>query len=243
MKNLASARSAVCTDQSNRGGCHQNRLETRPHAQICVSLPKTRPRSSAFKDFGGGQIVADGIIKIEGKDTGVIIYRGNDPEIPKPHAASPEPPKPSPLPGQAAGSFNVGGGLAGIPLDQHFTISRGGIIMEGRAGTVDATNRKMVVQGAHAESKLHNRRWWGIEIEGNFRENPDAITPQQVDAVQRLCTWLSTLIEGFNPDENIKGHREVKPGNGTDCPGKLLDPKQQRSIAAKSLSNSLRHAL
>jgi hypothetical protein len=472
---------------------------------------KRSAAKTAFTDFGGGQIVADGIIKIEGKDTGVIIYRGNDPEFPKPHAPSPEPPKASPLPDHTAGVFDVGGELAGIPLDQaitikmplkglrdgvirafknasgkidafimvtdanidtdgpggsrdidrdyqeetslvfpngrfcnsrtfpgvvrsvrllspplglqigdfayicykgkivscqiydqgedgkigeisffaarqagtipanmsereaarggnidapelvtlffpgsnpskravsneeiavraksclsaftsrfsgqgqraqrdsnlpfipdlvggtvqkpaifprsawgalepkvsefekapaqgivihntedanrqpgegdeelkaafrlsqriqhshmfergwsdvgqHFTISRGGIIMEGRAGTLDAAHRKMVVQGAHAGSTLHNRRWWGIEIEGDFRRDPDAITPQQVDAVQRLCTWLSTLIDGFNPEQNIKGHREVKPGNGTDCPGKLLDHNQQRDF-------------
>lgn len=115
-------------------------------------------------------------------------------------------------------------------IGQHFTVSRGGIIMEGRAGTLDAARQRMVVQGAHAGSSLHNRRWWGIEIEGDFRKNPDAITPQQVAAVQRLCTWLSTLIEGFNAAENIKGHREVKPGNSTDCPGKLLDQNQQRDF-------------
>jgi hypothetical protein len=111
-------------------------------------------------------------------------------------------------------------------VGQHFTVSRGGIIMEGRAGTLDAALRKMVVQGAHAGSAPHNRRWWGIEIEGDFREDPRAITPQQIDAVERLCTWLSTLIEGFDPEEHIKAHRQVKPGAGTDCPGKLLGLNQ-----------------
>jgi hypothetical protein len=108
-------------------------------------------------------------------------------------------------------------------VGQHFTISRGGIIMEGRKGTLDATRNHQVVRGAHAGSDLHNRQWWGIEIEGDFRQDPAKITNQQRDALTQLCAWLSTLIPDFDSNQHIKGHREVKPGNGTDCPGKLLD--------------------
>jgi hypothetical protein len=109
-------------------------------------------------------------------------------------------------------------------VGQHFTISRGGIIMEGRVGTLDAARDREVVRGAHAGSNLHNRQWWGIEIEGDFRQNAEKITDQQRDAVIKLCAWLATLIPNFNPSDNIKGHRQVKPGNGTDCPGRLLEP-------------------
>ncbi len=109
-------------------------------------------------------------------------------------------------------------------VGQHFTISRGGIIMEGRAGTLDAARSGMVVQAAHAGSNLHNRRWWGIEIEGDFRKDAAQITDQQHAALNALCAWLSSFIKGFDSAQNIKAHREVKAGNGTDCPGKLLDP-------------------
>ena len=110
-------------------------------------------------------------------------------------------------------------------VGQHFTISRGGIIMEGRVGTLDAARDREVVRGAHAGSNLHNRQWWGIEIEGDFRQDPGKLTDQQRDALTKLCAWLATLIPNFDANDNIKGHRQVKPGNGTDCPGRLLEPE------------------
>jgi hypothetical protein len=112
-------------------------------------------------------------------------------------------------------------------VGQHFTISRGGIIMEGRTGTLDAARNREVVRGAHAGSNLHNRQWWGIEIEGDFRRDPAQITDQQRVALTQLCAWLGTLIPNFDSSQHIKGHRQVKPGDGTDCPGKLLDLANQ----------------
>jgi hypothetical protein len=109
-------------------------------------------------------------------------------------------------------------------VGQHYTISRGGLIMEGRMGTLNATRNRQVVRGAHAGSDLHNRQWWGIEIEGDFRQDPAQITDQQRAALTQLCAWLATLIPNFDSNQHIMGHRQVKPGNGTDCPGKLLDP-------------------
>ena len=112
-------------------------------------------------------------------------------------------------------------------VGQHYTISRGGLIMEGRMGTLNATRNRQVVRGAHAGSDLHNRQWWGIEIEGDFRQDPAQITDQQRAALIQLCAWLGTLIPNFDANQHIMGHRQVKPGNGTDCPGKLLDPAKQ----------------
>jgi hypothetical protein len=108
-------------------------------------------------------------------------------------------------------------------VGQHFTISRGGIIMEGRAGTLDAARDHQVVRGAHAGSNLHNQQWWGIEVEGDFREDPGKLTDKQRDALAQLCAWLATLIPNFASNVNIRAHRQVKPG-GTDCPGRLLEP-------------------
>jgi hypothetical protein len=112
-------------------------------------------------------------------------------------------------------------------VGQHFTISRGGVIMEARMGTLDAARNREVVRGAHAGSNLHNRQWWGIEIEGDFRRDPAQITNQQRVALTQLCAWLGTLIPNFDSNQHIKGHRQVKPGDGTDCPGKLLDLANQ----------------
>ncbi len=108
-------------------------------------------------------------------------------------------------------------------IGQHFTISRGGIIMEGRAGTLAAAHRGEVVRGAHAGVNHYNRTWWGIEVAGDFRQDPTHLTAQQIDALILLCSWLGGFIGGFAPDDHVKAHRQVKPG-GTDCPGLLLDP-------------------
>ena len=106
---------------------------------------------------------------------------------------------------------------------QHFTISRGGIVMEGRAGTLAAADQGQVVRGAHAGVALYNNQWWGIELEGDFRQSASDLTSEQQAALYQLCQWLSRLIIGFDPAQQVKVHRQVKPG-GTDCAGKLLDP-------------------
>jgi N-acetylmuramoyl-L-alanine amidase len=106
---------------------------------------------------------------------------------------------------------------------QHFTISRGGVVMEGRAGTLPAAHNGQVVRGAHAGVALYNNQWWGIELEGDFRQSASDLTSEQQAALSQLCEWLSSLITGFDPTQQVKVHRQVKPG-GTDCPGKLLDP-------------------
>ena len=109
-------------------------------------------------------------------------------------------------------------------IGQHFTVSRGGIIMEGRAGTLDATKTSQVVQGAHAGLTEYNCHWWGIEIEGDYRLPGTAPTPEQQSAVFCLCAWLAALISGYDADTQLKGHKQANPAEGTDCPGLLLDP-------------------
>jgi hypothetical protein len=106
---------------------------------------------------------------------------------------------------------------------QHFTVSRGGVVMEGRAGTLSGALNAQVVRGAHAGVTLYNNQWWGIELEGDFRQSASDLTAEQEAALYKLCEWLSSLIIGFDPTQKVKVHRQVKPG-GTDCAGKLLDP-------------------
>lgn len=95
-----------------------------------------------------------------------------------------------------------------------FLVTRGGIIAEGRWGTVDFARRGLVVQGAHSGDEA-NRDHWGIEVEGNF-ETGDP-TEEQIDALIELCAWLS--FWGKTQAADLSGHREH---TATLCPGERL---------------------
>jgi hypothetical protein len=101
-------------------------------------------------------------------------------------------------------------------VGQHFTISRGGVIMEGRHGSLAAARNGQVVQAAHAGSERHNRHWFGIELEGDFCSS-FAITAPQRNAMIDLCRWLRSVAD--IPEGNIIGHKQVRD---TDCPGTLF---------------------
>jgi hypothetical protein len=99
---------------------------------------------------------------------------------------------------------------------QHFTISRGGLILEGRHGSLAAAKLGKVAEGAHAVSdgNVYNRRWYGIELEGNNLPE-DRVTDQQFAALTELCAWLS--FWGHFDSQQIKPHLAVLAGH-TDCP-------------------------
>ncbi len=107
-------------------------------------------------------------------------------------------------------------------VGQHFTISRGGVIMEGRDGTLAAAANSQVVRGAHAGVGQFNQHWWGIELEGDYTQPAANPTADQTTALNLLCSWLGGQISNFDANTHVRGHRQVKPG-GTDCPGHLLD--------------------
>jgi len=102
---------------------------------------------------------------------------------------------------------------------QHFTISRGGLILEGRHGSLAAARAGRVVRAAHAESTggIANRTWFGIEMEGDNRRE-DLVTSQLYDALVELCAWLMKWRGVL--ELPIKGHMDVLAGH-TDCPGKF----------------------
>ena len=116
---------------------------------------------------------------------------------------------------------------------QHFTISRGGLILEGRHGSLEAARSGKVVRGTHAVSSdgSANRRWFGIEVEGDNRQK-DLVTDQQYSALVELCAWLmkwrgvATLP--------IKGHMDVLAEH-TDCPGLFENrlPKLRNDVAKR----------
>ncbi|HWM23527.1 MAG TPA: peptidoglycan recognition family protein [Chthoniobacterales bacterium] len=100
---------------------------------------------------------------------------------------------------------------------QHFTVSRGGLILEGRTGSLAAAREGKVLQGAHASGVTqYNTKWFGIEMEG-FYVHEYAVTEQQWDALVELCAWLC-FWGNIDSERNIIGHMDVLEGH-TDCPG------------------------
>lgn len=100
---------------------------------------------------------------------------------------------------------------------QHFTVSRGGLILEGRTGSLAAARGGKVPQGAHASGVTrYNTKWFGIELEG-FYVHEYAVTELQWDALVELCAWLC-FWGGIDSMRNIIGHMDVLAGH-TNCPG------------------------
>lgn len=100
---------------------------------------------------------------------------------------------------------------------QNFTISRGGLVLEGRTSSLLHARAGFVTRGAHAGTDEGNRLYFGIEVEG--RNVPDfKVTDQQWDALVKLCAWLS--LAGNFQSHSIEGHRHFV---ATECPGKLAD--------------------
>jgi hypothetical protein len=116
---------------------------------------------------------------------------------------------------------------------QHFTISRGGLILEGRHGSLAAARAGRVVRAAHAKSHdgSANLTWFGIELEGDNRQ-ADLVTKPQYSALVELCAWLNKWCG--RRDLQIKGHMDVLAGH-TDCPGHFEErlPTLRQDVATR----------
>jgi hypothetical protein len=100
---------------------------------------------------------------------------------------------------------------------QHFTISRGGHIMEGRAGSLAAAREGELLVGAHAAGA--NGYTVGIECEGIYNK---VLPPRPLRAsLVQMCAWLCTRY-GLNPLEAIVPHMKF---NDTDCCGYRFVPE------------------
>ncbi|GAA2682256.1 MULTISPECIES: peptidoglycan recognition family protein [Actinosynnema] len=98
---------------------------------------------------------------------------------------------------------------------QHFTSTRGGVLLEGRHGTLavlDAGDR--MVEGAHCVGQ--NRESIGIENEGLYTDRLP--TAPQWAALVWLCARVCERY-GIEPT-GIDGHRDH--WDGTVCPGDAL---------------------
>lgn len=115
-----------------------------------------------------------------------------------------------------------------IDSGQHFTVSRGGYVMEGRHRSLEAAQGgTQHVRGAHCEG--FNDVSVGIENEGTYTST----TPPsgQYDALVRLCAWLCGQY-GI-PATELYGHRDFL---NTACPGDALYaklPQLRRDVAAR----------
>ncbi|MFS2292790.1 MAG: peptidoglycan recognition protein family protein [Actinomadura sp.] len=111
---------------------------------------------------------------------------------------------------------------------QQLTISRGGIVMEGRNRSLQAIRAKSLAVGAHALH--HNDHTIGIENEGDYRKG--RVPPRMWDSLVEVCVWLCRAYD-LGPSEAIIGHRDL---NSTSCPGDALYarlPELRRAVAAK----------
>lgn len=99
-------------------------------------------------------------------------------------------------------------------IGEQLTISRGGFVMEGRAGSLQAIARNALVVGA--QSLHHNQHTLGIENEGTYVK--DEVPGKLWRSLVEVCAWLCT-VHSLDPATAIVGHRDY---NSTDCPGDAL---------------------
>lgn len=113
---------------------------------------------------------------------------------------------------------------------QHFTVSLGGFLLEGRHGSLEAARRgTRFIVGAHAPGC--NRNGIGIETEGTYAaELPPS---RQRAALVELVAWLCSQYR--IPVAKIVGHRDC-PESRTTCPGDRFEadlPNLRREVAAR----------
>ncbi|GAA1107611.1 peptidoglycan recognition family protein [Nocardiopsis composta] len=113
-------------------------------------------------------------------------------------------------------------------IGQHFTISRGGYVMEGRNRTLAAMQQGRHVIGAHTAN--HNSHTVGIENEGLYGS---ATPPEKLFAsLVETCAWLCSIYN-LDPSSAIVGHRDY---NVTSCPGDRLYamlPRLRRDVQTR----------
>ncbi|MFP5019223.1 peptidoglycan recognition protein family protein [Pseudonocardia phyllosphaerae] len=110
---------------------------------------------------------------------------------------------------------------------QHFTISRGGHVMEGRLWSLGELNRgRRVVEGAHSPGQ--NVIAIGIENEGTYTGATP--TPMLWHSLRATCAYICDKY-GIAPTE-LYGHRDFRD---TLCPGDRLYaalPRLRREVAS-----------
>jgi hypothetical protein len=127
-------------------------------------------------------------------------------------------------------------------VGQHFTISRGGYLLEGRNRTLEVIAGQRPFDGfatefmgprevghvVGAHTLHHNTHTVGIENEGTYT---GAAVPEPLwRSLGELCAWLCVVYD-LDPGDAIIGHRDL---NSTTCPGDVLYaglPALRRNVA------------
>ncbi|WP_262402780.1 peptidoglycan recognition family protein [Actinomadura sp. CNU-125] len=111
---------------------------------------------------------------------------------------------------------------------QQLTISRGGIVMEGRNRSLDSIRAGNLAVGAQVLH--HNDHTIGIENEGTY--STKGVPKRLWTSLVEVCVWLCEQYR-LDPNEAIAGHRDF---NNTSCPGDRLYrrlPDLRREVAAR----------
>ncbi|MDL4816682.1 peptidoglycan recognition family protein [Actinomadura sp. OS1-43] len=111
---------------------------------------------------------------------------------------------------------------------QQLTISRGGVVMEGRNRSLASVREGDLAVGAQVLH--HNEHTIGIENEGNYMKK--AVPGRLWSSLTEVCVWLCRAYD-LDPAEAIVGHRDY---NTTSCPGDVLYsrlPALRRAVAAR----------
>lgn len=114
-------------------------------------------------------------------------------------------------------------------LGYHFVVGNGTDTPEG---AIEAGPRwRRQERGAHAHSDEYNAHGIGVCLVGNFEETRPG--EQQFQATVSL---VAELCKRFRiPPERIYGHRDVREGAATLCPGKNLPMDDLRAAVAREL--------
>ncbi|TMQ96692.1 N-acetylmuramoyl-L-alanine amidase [Actinomadura soli] len=111
---------------------------------------------------------------------------------------------------------------------QQLTISRGGIVMEGRNRSLKAIRNGGLAIGAQVLH--HNEHTIGIENEGTYMKK--AVPRRLWGSLVEVCVWLCRAYD-LEPSKAIVGHRDY---NRTACPGDVLYarlPALRRAVAKR----------
>lgn len=104
-------------------------------------------------------------------------------------------------------------------LAYHFVIGNGNSSGNGEVEIGDRWTRQ--INGGHVASDYLNNIALGICLVGDL--NRDKPTPQQLDALDELITYLRARVGKIKGKSAIvKGHKEINP-KPTDCPGDRFD--------------------
>jgi peptidoglycan hydrolase-like protein with peptidoglycan-binding domain len=137
------------------------------------------------------------------------------------HTANPNPPNDI-SGGSLAGAKNLAKSLQSAHMNgfgwndsgHNFLNTTGGILLEGRQGSLDAVKQGYCVRSAHAGTDKGNESP-GIENEGTFTTYQ--MNAKQWSSLVDLCASICSSCK-IDPN-NIKGHRDFTP---TQCPGDWL---------------------